>query len=91
MWGTGKTFQFERFPSSASCNTRFYPRLNNGTPYVGFLDCGRRIIDEEGWRTPVRGCGLWWTTQLVHVPQPVHVLTGRRSDVGVTACVFEND
>ena len=28
-------------------------------PYTGFIDCGKRIIIEEGWRTLYRG---WWIT-----------------------------
>ncbi|KAL7281750.1 mitochondrial carrier [Trametes coccinea BRFM310] len=30
-------------------------------PYLGFLDCFKRIVDEEGWQTLYRA---WWVTML---------------------------
>lgn len=30
-------------------------------PYLGMVDCGKRIIIEEGWRALYRG---WWLTLL---------------------------
>ena len=33
-------------------------------PYLGFLDCAKRIIDEEGWQTLYRA---WWVTMLAAV------------------------
>ncbi|OAX39313.1 mitochondrial carrier [Rhizopogon vinicolor AM-OR11-026] len=32
-------------------------RTTEREPYVGLVDCGKRIIDEEGWRTFYRA---WW-------------------------------
>ncbi|THU95649.1 mitochondrial carrier [Dendrothele bispora CBS 962.96] len=32
---------------------------NEEDPYVGLIDCAKRIIDEEGWSTLFRG--WWWT------------------------------
>ncbi|PPQ67246.1 hypothetical protein CVT25_005830 [Psilocybe cyanescens] len=34
---------------------------NEGDPYLGLLDCAKRIIDEEGWMTLYRA---WWITML---------------------------
>ncbi|WVR05998.1 hypothetical protein IAU60_003026 [Kwoniella sp. DSM 27419] len=28
-------------------------------PYLGMIDCGRKVIDEEGWQSLYRG--FWWT------------------------------
>jgi hypothetical protein len=33
-------------------------------PYLGLIDCAKRIIDEEGWRALYRG---WWLTMLFGV------------------------
>ncbi|KAI0704995.1 mitochondrial carrier [Cerioporus squamosus] len=33
-------------------------------PYLGFVDCAKRIIDEEGWQTLYRA---WWVTMLAAV------------------------
>jgi hypothetical protein len=30
-------------------------------PYLGIVDCTKRIIDEQGWRALYRG---WWLTML---------------------------
>lgn len=32
-------------------------------PYRGLMDTGRRIVDEEGWRTLLRG---WCITMALH-------------------------
>ncbi|KAI0288535.1 mitochondrial carrier [Russula brevipes] len=37
---------------------------NDKDPYLGLLDCTKRIIDEEGWRALYRG---WWLTMLFGV------------------------
>jgi len=34
---------------------------NEGDPYLGLLDCAKRILDEEGWMTLYRA---WWVTLL---------------------------
>jgi hypothetical protein len=33
-------------------------------PYLGLVDCAKRIINEEGWRALYRG---WWLTMLFGV------------------------
>jgi hypothetical protein len=33
-------------------------------PYLGLVDCAKRIIDEEGWGALYRG---WWLTMLFGV------------------------
>ncbi|RPD53543.1 mitochondrial carrier [Lentinus tigrinus ALCF2SS1-6] len=33
-------------------------------PYLGFLDCAKHIIDEEGWQTLYRA---WWVTMLAAI------------------------
>ncbi|KAI9507435.1 mitochondrial carrier [Russula earlei] len=37
---------------------------NEKDPYLGLVDCAKRIIDEEGWRALYRG---WWLTMLFGV------------------------
>ena len=32
--------------------------LNWGTPYRGIVDCGQRIVEEEGWRALYRGYSI---------------------------------
>jgi len=34
---------------------------SEGDPYLGLMDCAKRIVDEEGWRTLYRA---WWLTML---------------------------
>jgi hypothetical protein len=34
---------------------------NEEDPYVGIVDCAKRIVDEEGWSTLYRA---WWITLL---------------------------
>jgi hypothetical protein len=34
---------------------------NEGDPYLGLVDCAKRIVDEEGWSTLYRA---WWMTTL---------------------------
>jgi len=34
---------------------------NEGDPYLGLVDCAKRIVDEEGWMTLYRA---WWITLL---------------------------
>lgn len=42
-----------------------FSRLRNDKdPYLGLVDCAKRIIDEEGWGTLYRG---WWLTMLFGV------------------------
>ncbi|CDO74453.1 hypothetical protein BN946_scf184979.g8 [Trametes cinnabarina] len=33
-------------------------------PYLGFVDCFKRIVDEEGWQTLYRA---WWVTMLAAI------------------------
>ncbi|KAI0663600.1 mitochondrial carrier [Cubamyces menziesii] len=33
-------------------------------PYLGFVDCFKRIVDEEGWQTLYRG---WWFTMMAAI------------------------
>jgi len=37
---------------------------NEKDPYLGLVDCAKRIIDEEGWRALYRG---WWLTMVFGV------------------------
>jgi len=37
---------------------------NDKDPYLGLVDCAKRIIDEEGWSTLYRG---WWLTMMFGV------------------------
>lgn len=37
---------------------------NDKDPYLGLVDCTKRIIHEEGWGTLYRG---WWLTMLFGV------------------------
>ena len=42
-----------------------YDRLRHEKdPYLGFMDCAKRIIDEEGWQTFYRA---WWVTVLAAI------------------------
>jgi hypothetical protein len=42
-----------------------FSRLRNDKdPYLGLVDCAKRIIDEEGWGALYRG---WWLTMLFGV------------------------
>ena len=43
---------------------RFSRLRNDKDPYLGLVDCAKRIIDEEGWGTLYRG---WWLTMLFGV------------------------
>ena len=39
--------------------TKFHSLRTEREPYIGMVDCAKRIIDEEGWSTLYRG---WWLT-----------------------------
>lgn len=44
---------------------RYISRMRNDKdPYLGLVDCTKRIIDEEGWGALYRG---WWLTMLFGV------------------------
>jgi len=43
-------------------NTSFVFSLRSeGDPYIGLVDCAKRIVDEEGWKVLYRA---WWMTLL---------------------------
>lgn len=43
---------------------RFDRLRHERDPYLGFVDCTKRIIDEEGWQTLYRA---WWVTVLAAI------------------------
>lgn len=34
---------------------------NEKDPYLGLIDCAKKVVDEEGWSTLYRA---WWLTML---------------------------
>ncbi|KAI0743918.1 mitochondrial carrier [Daedaleopsis nitida] len=47
-------------------------------PYLGFVDCAKRIIDEEGWQTLYRA---WWVTLLAAVASATAAATEYQDSV----------
>lgn len=47
-------------------------------PYLGFVDCAKRIIDEEGWQTLYRA---WWVTLLAAVASATAAATEYQENI----------
>jgi hypothetical protein len=56
-------------PRSVGHSTHALPRFREERdPYTGFLDCAKRVIDEEGIGALYRG---WWIMLLTSIGPPV--------------------
>ncbi|KAG6845933.1 hypothetical protein H0H87_000739 [Tephrocybe sp. NHM501043] len=50
-----------RFLLAFELSSANYRLRNEADPYMGLMDCGKRIVDEEGWMSLYRA---WWITLL---------------------------
>ena len=57
-------YEFLLYHSFVSCNRWISRMRNDKDPYLGLVDCAKRIIEEEGWGALYRG---WWLTMLFGV------------------------
>jgi hypothetical protein len=52
---------FDRLPWTYELTFNQPSLRNEDDPYLGLVDCGKRIVDEEGWMVLYRA---WWLTML---------------------------
>ena len=45
--------------TASDAETKFHSLRTEREPYIGMVDCAKRIIDEEGWSALYRA---WWLT-----------------------------